>query len=190
MFDEPNLHSLITRESRQRHIKLAKLLRESLLAAADESFSIRGDFGLQPNWRQHLRYLASIAEAQRDWGWWHKSPWSELTRVVVKDSDYLTWLEMATGSPSATPTDQMPRLASETAIRRSIDAAYDQAEATRQKPPNVNEIGPIVQRGLRSQGLEASKRQIQQIANHADYKKRRRPPGKTVASEKNRPAES
>src|SRR6516165_915852 len=65
MFDESNLHSLIARESRLRSIPHGKLLRESLQAAADGKFTIRAASGeLSPDWRDRLRGLAAVAEAQ------------------------------------------------------------------------------------------------------------------------------
>ena len=108
MFDESNLHSLIARESRQRDIPHGKLLRESLNAAADEKFTVRAVSGLSPNWREWLRGLAAVAEAQDDWGWWRKPPWSQLKLLLVKEVDYLAWLNGAAGAPIDSGSKQPP----------------------------------------------------------------------------------
>jgi hypothetical protein len=55
------------------------------------------------------------------------------------------------------------------------------------KPPNLKEIVAPVQSRLRVQGLHASGRQIQKVADVDKYKNRRRKPGVTVASEKKTP---
>jgi hypothetical protein len=73
MSDESNLHSLISRQSEERSLPFAKLLRLSLLAATERKFAVRAASGqLSTNWRQRLREMAAVAEAQYDWGWKHK----------------------------------------------------------------------------------------------------------------------
>jgi hypothetical protein len=82
-----------------------------------------------------------------------------------------------------TPT-RKTRLASDTLIHKTINQIYDEAEATGSKPPNVKEIVAPVQTKLQVAGYEASGRRIQQLADADVYKKRRRRPGPTLASEK------
>jgi hypothetical protein len=193
MFDESNLHSLITRETQRRNVPLGKLLRESLQAAANEKLTVRADSGLSPDWREKLRGLAAVAEAQSDWHWWSKPPWSELKLLLVKESEFLAWLDGATGVtkhatevPAANVGATSPALkpAPESKIDEAINAEYDTAEQKGLKAPNVKEIVALVQPRLRAQGFNASGRQIQQVADADKHKSRRRQPGRTVASEK------
>jgi hypothetical protein len=193
MFDESNLHSLIARESRLRRIPHGKLLRESLQAAADEKFTVRADSGLSPDWRERLRGLAAVAEAQYDWHWWGKPPWSELKPLLVKESEFLAWLDGATGAtkhttelPGGTVGAASPALkfAPDSKIDEAINAEYNIAEQKGLKPPNVKEIVAPVQTRLHAQGFNASGRQIQRVADADKHKRRRRQPGRTVTSEK------
>jgi hypothetical protein len=197
MFEESNLHSLITRESRVRGIPLGKLLRESLAAAARGEFTVRPVSGeLAPQWREELRNLALIAETQRDWGWWHNPTWSKLKLLLVKDAAFLAWLDSATpagpekneseeSAPQTTATTPASKPAPETRIDEAINAEYDAADQKGLKPPNLKELVAPVQKRLEAQGLHASGRQIQRLADAEKFKKRRRKPGATVASEKN-----
>jgi hypothetical protein len=168
MFDEESLHTLIARASERRGIGLLKVLRESLRAAADEQFPIRTGGNLSSTWREMLRQLATIAELQRDWGSWHKPPWSDL-KLLLEDR-----------SGTTTPLRPAPARV----IDQAIVAVYDEAERTSADPPNVKKVSPLVQEKLRAQGYEASLRQIQKLASQEKHKQRRRPPGKTIASEK------
>jgi hypothetical protein len=78
------------------------------------------------------------------------------------------------------------RQAPEREINRAITAAYDEAEAAGEKPPNMKGIVLPVQMILRAQGRRASGRQIQELARAKQHKNRRRKPGATLASEKRR----
>lgn len=69
-------------------------------------------------------------------------------------------------------------------IHKAITNAYDSANETGQKPPNLKEIAAPVQAILRNSGYRASGNRIQQLAGDARHNRRRREPGKTVASEK------
>jgi hypothetical protein len=191
MFDESNLHSLIARESQKRGIPRGKLLRESLQAAADGRFTIRAVSGeLSLDWRERLRRLAAIAEAQNDWHWWNKPPWSELKLLLVKEAEFLTWLESATNhttellAAGVGGTSPALKSAPEPKIDEAISAEYDNAKQKGLKPPNVREIVPLVRIRLRAQGLNASGRQIQRVADADKHKSCRREPGRTVASDK------
>jgi hypothetical protein len=199
MFDETDLHSLISRESEQRGIHLRKLLRESLLAAADGQFKIRvlpaaGKQRSRPkepirHLRKYLRRLAGIVAAQNDWGWWHKQPWSDLKCILVKQIDYSVWLDR-----TIKPTNEAPpiesksepklKIAPESKIDQEISAEYDEAERKGLKPPNLKEIARPVLARLRAEGYQASQRQILKLAEAEKHKGRRRPPGRTVATDK------
>jgi len=67
-------------------------------------------------------------------------------------------------------------------VIEAIRRAYDAAEAARSKPPNIKELPAAVQPFL--QGFYASGRRIQQLGDAEEFERRRRRPGKTVASER------
>ena len=73
--------------------------------------------------------------------------------------------------------------ASDLQIHAEISAEYNDGLATGRKPPNVKEIGKLVQDRLRDKQLDASPRHIQELAGDPRYDGLRRKPGKTVASE-------
>ena len=72
-------------------------------------------------------------------------------------------------------------------IKGEVHRAYDIADKEGKKPPNINEVAKLVQARLREIGHTASGRQIKGIAERPEFKKRRRPPGKTLSSEKRGP---
>jgi hypothetical protein len=78
-------------------------------------------------------------------------------------------------------TDQM--------ISDATGLVYDKADESGDKPPNINEIATPVQAHLAQRGYKASGKQIKAIADRPEFKKRRRPPGRTVNSEKRHPRE-
>jgi hypothetical protein len=200
MFDETDLHSLIALESERRAIPLRKLLRESLLAAANGQFKLRNlgspiaaEQRRRPNsvtrhLRVTLRRLAIQVGLPNDWGWWHKPPWSELKSILVNEIDYLTWLNEATKQKEAGATETTPKsrlqMASDRKIDDAISVEYDKAGQQCLKPPNVKEIVGLVRDRLEAEGYHASGRQIQTLAEAKKHKDRRRPPGRTVTSEK------
>jgi hypothetical protein len=121
MFDEDNLHSLIWRESNRRHIRLGKLLRETLVAAAAGRFAVfpvPGGGHLVPNWRDGCRRLAALAEYQNDRGWWQGDAWRWLTLLLVKTPEYLKWLDVASGTPAISGDKDSPIQASFTTGRK------------------------------------------------------------------------
>ena len=69
-------------------------------------------------------------------------------------------------------------------VIEAIRCAYDAAEAAGTKPPNVKELPAAVQPFLQQKGFRASGRRIQQLGAAEEFKRRRRRPGKTVASER------
>ena len=76
------------------------------------------------------------------------------------------------------------RKASESRIHEAISKEYDKAERAGLKPPNVREIVRPVQESLRSEGYQATGRRIERLADSEVHKRRRRRPGRTLASEK------
>jgi hypothetical protein len=69
-------------------------------------------------------------------------------------------------------------------IIEGIRWAYDTAEHEGRKPPNIKELPAAVRPFLQARGFSASGRQIQRLGEAEEFKRRRRPPGKTVASER------
>jgi hypothetical protein len=144
-----------------------------------------------------------------------------LKLLLVKEADYLRWLDKEIGAAQPLQTEpandggpgpataaiveapgavQPPQIeptvdggnATATPLRSAFDrviddaigAVYDEARRTGADPPNVKKICPLVQEKLRREGYRASQRQIEKIASQDKHKQRRRPPGKTIASEK------
>jgi hypothetical protein len=103
------------------------------------------------------------------------------TRAGARDRE-LFQPETGSAVPGAAADELRP--APHREIHKAITAAYDQAEAADEKPPNLREIVPLVQAILRAGGYEASGRRIQENAGDDRHNNRRRKPGKTVASER------
>jgi hypothetical protein len=76
------------------------------------------------------------------------------------------------------------RHASDAMIRQALTDVYDDKENCYQKPPNVREVVKPVQEKLARSNHSASGQRIQKIASLEPYASQRRPPGRTVASEK------
>jgi hypothetical protein len=79
------------------------------------------------------------------------------------------------------------RPAQDRVIVDEIRRVYDRAHIKRTKPPNINEVVEPVQARLREMGQTASAAQIKKIGEKPEFKNRRRPPGKTLRSEKRVP---
>jgi hypothetical protein len=126
-------------------------------------------------------------EALRDVDWNQQIDWSvgkigPYSGVLTRQSSIESWLHQ---QPSAVSTpEQKPAVPYQ--IDEAITVAYDEAESAGKKPPNLKEIVEPVRAALRNQGLQASGRQIQHRADTDEFKKRRRKPGATVASESRR----
>jgi hypothetical protein len=84
--------------------------------------------------------------------------------------------------PSRSP-GQLKR-ASTAMIKEEIRSEYAAAKAAGRKEPNVKEVQAPVQLRLEQKGFWASKRRIEHLAKAEEFKKLRRPPGKTVKSER------
>lgn len=84
--------------------------------------------------------------------------------------------------PSNAATWPQLKPASNQMIKSAVHREYERAERQGEKPPNIKEVRKPVQDHLRASGHDASLAKIQEIAN--EFKHRRRPPGKTVSSEK------
>jgi hypothetical protein len=101
------------------------------------------------------------------------------------------WVPPFSGWPDASEGESQPsrsqvelKPASTAMINEAIRCAYDAAEAAGTKPPNIKELPAAVQPLLQQKGFFASKRRIMQLGEAEEFKRRRRPRGKTVASER------
>lgn len=79
------------------------------------------------------------------------------------------------------------RKASRSEIHRAIKAAYDNAEAHGTKPPNIKELPSVVIPLLEEKGCSASGKFIANLGGAEQHAARRRPPGKTLLSERRAP---
>ena len=104
MLKDDTLHRLVSDYSATYKIPLPKLLRATLLVAAEERFPIHADGPLAPGWREQLRYLATIAELQRDWGWGNKAPWNDLKLLRANEAEYRKWFDEAYADAGKTPS--------------------------------------------------------------------------------------
>ncbi|MGY4437068.1 hypothetical protein ACVWWO_009545 [Bradyrhizobium sp. F1.13.1] len=100
---------------------------------------------------------------------------------VARDQLAKTLKEHAPSEPDERPAT---RPTSETRIRTEIAAVYAEAAAQETKPPNIKELGKVVQQRLAAVGLGAAQIQIQKIGDEAAFKKLRRLPGATVFSQR------
>jgi hypothetical protein len=103
------------------------------------------------------------------------------TREVFVRRDDLDRFVAQILAPAAAPT---PSPASEARIRAVITAVYDEADSTGRRPPNIKELPKAVALRLRGEGLEVSEKRIADIGGDPRFKNRRRPAGKTIASER------
>ena len=124
----------------------------------------------------------------------HYPEWSPGFHAMKLNSDEFFRWATARGFPDPTfwkPSNEAtsPQLkpASEQMIKAAIRRAYDIAEREGKKPPNINEVPKPVQAQLKAIGRKASAAKIKEIAERPEFKKRRRPPGKTLKSEKRPP---
>jgi hypothetical protein len=79
------------------------------------------------------------------------------------------------------------RKAQDRVIEDEVRRVYDIADNEGSKPPNIKEVPKLVKARLRDIGQAASATKIQEIAERPEFKRRRRPPGKTLSSEKRGP---
>jgi hypothetical protein len=113
---------------------------------------------------------------------WRASTVGAYSSVFIKRTSIEAWL----GTQGATLSTSALREAPERKIKDEIRAQYDKAAAAKEKPPNVRQIVPLVQTELRSQGFNASGRQIQELAEADEFAARRWKPGATLKSHQRR----
>jgi hypothetical protein len=102
----------------------------------------------------------------------------------LKPAPGTAWYERPgdVGEPSRSPEELKP--ASEAMTKEEMRFVCNTEEAAGRKPSNVKELSAAVQPLLQRKGFWASRRSIEKLAEAPEFKSRRRPPGKTVASER------
>jgi hypothetical protein len=113
------------------------------------------------------------AEVESIIGWWGR-----YQAAVRYDSETARWVKRAgleEIEEPATPSSLKP--ASDSVIHQKIDEVYNEAEAARSKPPNLKEIGKVVQPKLHAAGYDASENHIANLAKDPRYGGRRGKPG-------------
>ena len=101
--------------------------------------------------------------------------------IAVRGLPYPTFWKQA--NDYTTSLDLKP--ASERVIEDAVRRVYNSANKEGKKPPNIKEVAKPVQRyPVKGNGYKASARQIERIADRQEFKRCRRPPGKTLSSEK------
>ena len=103
--------------------------------------------------------------------------------IAVRDFPYPTFWKRGNHEVASIKL----RPAGDRVIADEIRHVYEKARIKGTKPPNINEVAEPVQARLREIGQTASAAKIRLIAEYPEFKNRRRPPGKTVWSEKRGP---
>ena len=98
-------------------------------------------------------------------------------RRLYSEDDFLDWLSRQTslqGKPATKQTKPAElKPVSEVIIKDAITKAYADAERTKAKPPNLNELVKLVQSALKPLSYKASGPQIQEIASAEEFANRR-----------------
>ena len=168
--------------------------KEALHRAAQGSLvKASGDIPLSahPNPKIRDAHPVRKREALRaaDWGdqvYWTTGKVGRYYSVTIERTSIEAWLAQTEEATSVQCAENELKRARSDMIDKTITAVYDEHKKIGKKPPNVKEIVAPVQEKLRTKGYQATGQEIQQIAEADKHKNRRRPPGKTVASEKSR----
>ena len=94
------------------------------------------------------------------------------------------WSDDSRGENQPSRSSGQLKQAPERIVIEAIRCAYDAAEAAGTKPPNIKELPAAVQPFLQKKGYWDSGNHIMQLGHREEFESRRRPPGKTVASER------
>jgi hypothetical protein len=94
------------------------------------------------------------------------------------------WSDASRGETQPSRSQVKLKPAPDRIVIEAIRCAYDTAETARTKPPNIKELPEAVQPVLQEKGFSASGRHIQKLGDADEFKRRRRLPGKTIASER------
>jgi hypothetical protein len=108
-------------------------------------------------------------------------------KIEISEADLRDVLDRHRPSPA---TAEPPRVhpkshpASDVDIRREILAVYDEADRGGLPAPNIRKLPKLVRARLKVRGLDSSDNHIQEIGSADEFKCRRRPTGRTLASER------
>jgi hypothetical protein len=109
-FNLTDLHTLIVRAHDRYCIAIGKVMRVTLVAAANGKIALHKNdaspFELSAADRLWLCDLAAGAEQQSEVRWWTKTPWTKLRAVLITESKFWEWLHTELGPPKtivATP---------------------------------------------------------------------------------------
>jgi len=128
--------------------------------------------------RQHRAHPPSRSDASRGETQPSRSP------EELKPAPGTAWFDRPgdVSEPSRSPEEL--ELASEAMIKEEMRFVCNTEEAAGRKQPNIKELSAAVQPLLQRKGFWASKSWIEKLAEAPEFKSRRRPPGRTVASER------
>ena len=158
--DEPLAPQWLPRDSAAPNGFLFPLIGELLISRADAAAWFRRHSVAPPHW-----FAEALATKQ-------SSASSEPSRTLPASDDPTFEKTLKPASPQK--------------IIQAIYTVYGLAESSGVKPPNIKELTPQVRELLSSSGHTASGRQIEELGNRPEFKRRRRPSGKTLFSERRR----
>jgi hypothetical protein len=145
---------------------------------------------------RHILLSSSLSrEALLEFARRHKArppSWCDASKGEIQPSRSLEELKPAAGtawydrprdvSEPSRAAEELKK-APDPIVIEAIRAVYDAAEKAGTKPPNINELPAAVQPILQRKGYYSSGLHIKQLGDREEFKRRRRPPGRTVASE-------
>jgi hypothetical protein len=149
---------------------------------------------MQLPFRSKADHILGAKEAVLDFARRHELPppswWSDATKGgsepsrAPKPAPGTAWYDRPrdVSEPSRAAEELKP--ASDAMTKEEMWSVCYAEEAAGRKEPNVKELSAAVQPLLQRKGFRASRRQIEKLAEEPEFKRRRRPPGKTVASER------
>jgi hypothetical protein len=94
------------------------------------------------------------------------------------------WSDATKGGRELSRAPEELKPASEAMTKEEMRSVCKEEQAAGRKEPNVKELSALVQPRLQRKGRRASRRWIEKLAEAPEFKSRRRPRGKTVASER------
>lgn len=147
-------------------------------------------FGVHP-----LNYHPDIAVAKKhpafrearleaaDWAGvdWKTETSGRLSSICVNTASLESWF-FAIGSASHASTPPPLSMASDELIRQQLQSLYNEPD---QKPPNLVEVTPLIRDRLKELGKRATQEKIRSIAEEDEFKRHRRPAGRTVVADRN-----
>jgi hypothetical protein len=94
------------------------------------------------------------------------------------------WSDATKGGSELSRAPEELKPASEAMTKEEMWSVCNEEQAAGRKEPNVKELSALVQPRLQRKGRRASRQWIEKLAEAPEFKRRRRPRGKTVASER------